>query len=500
MNKKVVLVIMDGWGIGPKDKYNAIDNANTPNIDMISQEFAYKTLKTDGENVGLSPGQFGTSEVNHRVIGTGRIILEALPKINKMIESGELEKNKQVLELVEHVNQNDTNLHLVGIVSDGGVHAHINHLFGILEILKNLNFKQNVYIHVFSDGRDVPPKSVQKYLDSLESKIRDTGIGKIATLQGRVYLDRDRDWEKTDRCFKTLQGVEGEFIQDWREAIDSEYKRGVDNDQYIERFIFEKNAGVSDGDGVWMFNFRSDRLHQIMKRILEEKIENLNLTGFINPSDSFVCNKILEKYEIKNSLAEVISDSGKTQYHVTETEKYVHLTYFLNGQREVEFPGESWEHITSNRFVKPYYNFEPSMRNFDTTACVIEKIKENKTDFIVINMANTDMVGHTGNYEAAVIAAESTDYWIGRLYEVLKDKLDEYVLIVTADHGNSDEMWDYDSKQPHTQHTLNPVPFVLLTNGVDSLGGNESLTSIAPTVLSLMGLQIPSEMQGASFV
>lgn len=500
--KKVVLIIMDGWGIAPPDKFNAIDNAKTPNFDRLIREYPNTSLRSDGEAVGLPEGQFGTSEINHLTIGSGRVIWQELPKIDKAIKEGAFMQNTALLAAVEHCKKNKSDLHLMGIVSDGGVHSHIRHLFAILDLLEEQNFKQNVLIHAFSDGRDVAPKSVEKYLTSLDKKIaslKHTTV-RLATLQGRVYLDRDRDWERTDKAFALLREAKGNNVTDWQAAVNIEYKRNA-TDEYFEQFVFGENTKLKANDSLICFHYRTDRQYQIIKRILQEDITNFLVVSFVKASEEFNTVKIaFPREHIDSTLAEVIANNNLSQLHVTETEKFPHLTYFLNGERENEFTGEEWKMFESNRFVKPMYQFEPSMRNFQIANTIIEAINHDQYNFIVANFSSPDMVGHTGNYEAAVVSAESVDYSVGKIYEAVEPKLKDYALIITADHGNSDIMWDYENNQPHTQHTLSKVPFILVSDYEGKLNRSETLSDIAPTVLDLMRLEKPAVMTGDSLL
>ena len=501
MDKKVILLILDGWGIAKPDKFNAIDNANTPNFDMLKERYPYMTLKADGENVGLPVGQMGTSEVNHQAMGTGKIEKQTLVKIDDAIKNNELQNNEEINKLVNQLKDKGSRLHFIGIISDGGIHYQSRHLFHLLDILKRKSIDNEVYFHLFTDGRDVPPKSAKKYIKELEEKINELGIGIIATVQGRLYLDRDRDWDKTNIAFDLINSSKGKKVDSWEQAIDDAYiNNHIMNDQYIQQYLIVENSKLEKNDVVICWGYRVDRQFQILKRILDENIENLLLTSFVNPSKSFAFNPIFPEGIFNNTLSEVICKANKTQYRITETEKYTHLTYFFNGHREEEWPGETWMLHQSNRFVKPEYGFEPSMRTFDITKNILDNIKNDNYDFQVINLAQTDMVGHTGNYNAAVIAAESADYCVSKIYDRLKDKLDKYALIITADHGNSDEMWDYEADQPHTRHTLNPVPFIVVTDGVEELEGENLLSSIAPTILELMNLEKPTDMESESLL
>ncbi|MEO6728651.1 MAG: 2,3-bisphosphoglycerate-independent phosphoglycerate mutase [Candidatus Dojkabacteria bacterium] len=500
-NKKVVLVVMDGWGLAKPDKFNAIDNAKTPNFDSLVKQYPNTRLKSDGLSVGLPEGQFGTSEVNHMTIGAGRVIFQDLPKINKAIETGEFFTNSSLQKSIDHANQNKSNIHLIGILSDGGIHSTTEHVFSLLEMLSKQEFKQKVFIHAFTDGRDTPPKSAERYFQKLDKAIEkysNVDI-KVATVQGRFYLDRDRDWAKTEKAFELIAKGKGQKYKSWETVLNWEYNKNV-TDEFVDNYVIEEGATIKQDDSVIFFHYRTDRLYQIVKRLVQEEIPNLNITTFISVSEEFdTINLAFPRDKITDTLAEVISNAGLGQFHVTETEKYPHLTFFLNGEKEKELPHEDWKMIQSNRYVKPYYNFEPSMRNYDITQDIVDAIKSDKYGFIIANLSSPDMVGHTGNYEAAIISAESIDYCLGKIHETIKENPD-YVLMVTADHGNSDMMWDYENNQPHTQHTTSPVPFILVSDIKCKLDKRESLEDIAPTILDLMGLEKPGVMTGTSLV
>ena len=493
---------MDGWGIAPKTHHNAIANANTPNIDRLIREYPNTSLKTDGESVGLQEGQFGTSEINHLTIGSGRVIMQDLTKINSAIASGDFYSNARVLEAINHAKKNESSIQMIGLISDGGVHAHTDHIKALFETANRESFAGNIYLHLFADGRDVPPKSIEKYMTWLDGQIEEySNLGiTIATLQGRVFLDRDRDWDKTETAFQLINKADGHELSDWKAAMNLEYNRN-NKDEFFEQFAFTKAGKLKKGDSVIVYHYRSDRQYQLTKRILDEKIEDLLVTSFIKSSEEFDnINVIFPRDKVEHTLAETIAEAGISQMHITETEKFPHLTYFLNGEREQEYSHETWKMFDSNRFVKPQYNFEPSMRNFDIAKEIIEAIKHYSFGFIVANFASPDMVGHTGNYEAAVVSAESVDHSIGKIYEAVKDKLDDYVVIITADHGNSEIMWDEKNDQPHTQHTFSRVPLIVVSKGNFKLDQRESLEDIAPTVLDLLNLDIPDIMTGTSLV
>lgn len=501
--KKVVLVIMDGWGLGKPDKFNAIENAKTPNIDRLIREYPNTSLKADGLSVGLPEGQFGTSEVNHLTIGTGRVIFQDLPRINLAIEKEEFYENSALLKIVEHVEAKQSRLQLLGIMSDGGVHSHLDHLYAIFELLQRRQFQLPVYLHLFIDGRDVAPKSAAKYLKQLQKQIaryKDLDI-QIATLQGRVFLDRDRDWDKTEKAAQLILNAEGIAIESPEAIFNPAYER-MSTDEYLGQYaVLGKDASIAAKDGVFVFHFRTDRIFQLISRIYKEALPEMIMGAFVLPSTDFTQLAVaFPRVKLNNTLADRIAEAGKMQIHIAETEKFPHVTYFFNGEREKELPRESWNSFESNRFVKPMYNFDPDMMNGEITTAIIAALKEGKADFVLANLSSPDMVGHTGNYHAAVVSAESIDYCIGKIYEQLQENFDDYALLITADHGNSEQMWDYENDQPHTQHTLNRVPFVVVSNLDCKLDARESLEDIAPTVLDLLGLSKPVEMTGTSLI
>jgi 2,3-bisphosphoglycerate-independent phosphoglycerate mutase len=501
-NKKVILMILDGFGIAPASPHNAVMNAHTPNYDKLEREYPNVRLKSDGLSVGLPEGQFGTSEVNHLVIGSGKIIFQDLPRINKAIQSGEFLDNSVLNKSVEHAEKNNSSLHLMGICSDGGVHSHLNHLYSIFDLLEKRNFANNVYIHVFTDGRDTAPISAESYFKQMETEIakhRNLKIS-IASVQGRFFLDRDRDWSKTEKAVDLVVKGEGKKYSDWQAILNFEYN-AHNKDEFFNQYLLNENGLIKKDDSLIFFHYRQDRMYQIIKGIRGLKLQNLLITTFVQGSEEFTDVLVaFPRLIVKDTLAETISKAGKTQLHITETEKFAHLTFFLNGEKEKEFPGETWKMIESNRFVKPNYNFEPTMKIFDITKEVINAVNEDKYDFIAINFCSPDMVGHTGNYNAVVTGIEAIDFCIGKIHEALQDKFDKYAWIITSDHGNADIMWDEVNNQPHTQHTTSPVPFILVSDIKCRLDRKESLQDVAPTILELMSIEKPSVMTGESLV
>jgi 2,3-bisphosphoglycerate-independent phosphoglycerate mutase len=498
-NKKVILAILDGWGIGKPDKYNAIANANTPNFDRLVRLYPNTSLKSDGTAVGLPEGQSGTSEINHQVIGSGRVILQDLPRIDQEITNKTFYTNQYLVKACRHAVENNSSLHLIGIVSDGGVHSCTHHLFSLIDLAVSCKVP-HIYIHAFADGRDTPPISIEKYLKKLDKHIKNYPNVSLATLQGRYWLDRDRDWAKTQTALELISKGIGRQVNNWNAALNLSYNQNV-TDEFFHQFLIDPNGIIKANDSIIFTHYRTDRLYQLVKSTIDLKLKNSLITTFIQVSEEFrTVNVAFPRQIITSTLAEVISANNRKQLHITETEKYTHLTYFFNGAKEQEYEGEKWELISSNRFIKPFYSLEPSMQSFNIASRVIDAIHKNEYDFIVINFASPDMVGHTGNYNAAVISAEAVDYCLGKIYDAIKDQLNEYSMIVTADHGNSEEMWDYENKQPHTQHTLNPVPLILVSDINTRLKQRESLEDIAPTVLDLMGLKSPDIFTGTSLI
>lgn len=499
MNKKIILLILDGWGLGPESKYNAVDNSDKPNYEKLIRDYPNISLRSDGPSVGLPEGQYGTSEINHQVIGSGRVILQDLPKLDTAIENGQFFTNHRLLDAIQHSKTNDSALHLIGIVSDGKVHASLEHVQALIKLAAEKEVKK-LYLHVFADGRDSAPKSVEKYLTEINKTFDKYGIGQVATLQGRFYLDRDRDWDKTSQAADLITNGEGQNFTDWQSGVNFQYNLNR-TDEFFPQMLINKDGLIKENDAVIFFHYRTDRLYQIVKDLQEKDIRNLNITTFIEISEDIPTFVAFPREEVTHTLAEVLSKNNKKQYHITETEKYTHLTYFFNGGREGKYPREDWELLKSNRLVKPFYNFEPTMRSFAITDKIIAEIENRHYDFIVANYAAPDMVGHTGNYEAAVIAVEAIDFCLGRIIESLDGRLDEYALLVTADHGNADVMWDDANKQPHTQHTTSPVPFILATEDYsDRLHTTKHLADIAPTILDLMGMDKPEVMSGESML
>lgn len=510
MSKKVVLCILDGWGLAEPDQFNAIANAHTPAMDRAMQQYGWCTMQTDGHHVGLPEGQVGTSESNHLVIGTGQIPRQNRTIVDDAIADGSILTNETLLSAFAHCQSLQSVLHLTGVLSDGGVHSHNKHLYAILEAAKQAGFSQPIKIHVFTDGRDTPPLSAATYLQELEEKITELQLenATIASLQGRYYLDRDKDWAKTDTAVGLLTGTLGTPASSWRAVLDQSYAQMDEterNDQYHAQYQLPGFVPVAANDAVLMFHFRADRSFQLLSRMVEydqsHPESSLWVGALFKPAAELPIAALFAEHEVSQSLAKVLSEAQKTQFHCSETEKHVHVTYFFNGKHEVEFSQEKWQIFESNGFVKPYYHYDPHMRASEVTSAVIENIANDCYDFQIINLCNTDMVGHTGSYEAALTAAQGVDYCVEQLIKAVEARAHEYALLITADHGNSDIMWDYEANQPHTAHTHSPVPCIIVTAGAPQIQKERpGLSDIAPTILDLMDIPIPAEMTGSSLL
>ena len=469
MSKKpVVLMVLDGYGLSDHKEGNAIAMANTPVMDKLMAECPFVKGAASGLAVGLPDGQMGNSEVGHMNIGAGRIIYQDLTRITKAIADGDFFKNKVLISAIENCKKNDSDLHLWGLLSDGGVHSHIEHLYGLLELCKKENFDR-VYVHAFLDGRDTPPASGKDYIEQLLAKMKEIGVGKIASLSGRYYaMDRDNNWDR---------------VQDGTPV-----------------------SVVKDNDSVIFFNFRPDRAREMTRAFCDDKF-----TGFERPflKTTFVCfkdydesipNKLIafEKEEIKNTFGEYLAANGKKQLRLAETEKYAHVTFFFNGGVEEPNIDEARLLVNSPKDVATY-DLKPEMSAPEVGMDLVEAIKSDKYDVIIINFANPDMVGHTGVIPAAVKAVERVDSLVGDAVQAIKDV--DGVLFICADHGNAEKMIDYETGKPHTAHTTNPVPFILVNADPSyKLREGGCLADIAPTLLEIMGLPQPKEMTGKSLI
>ena len=507
MNRKpVMLMILDGFGINPNEKGNAVAIANTPNIDKLKKTWPTTIIHTSGLDVGLPEGQMGNSEVGHTNIGAGRIVYQDLTRITKSIEDGDFFSIKEFADAIDNCKKNNSNLHIMGLLSDGGVHSHIRHLVALLEFAKRKDF-ENVYVHCFMDGRDTPPTSGEGYIAKLEEKMKEKGVGKIATIEGRFYaMDRDKRWNRVKEAYDAMVNGVGEEATSALGAIEASYQKEV-FDEFVKPTVICNGdspvATIKDNDSVIFFNFRPDRAREITRTLVdkdfnefETKKMNLFFVCFTQYDETMPNVKIAFKPEaLVNTFGEYISKKGLKQLRIAETEKYAHVTFFFNGGEEKEYEGEDRILVPSPKVET--YDLKPEMSALEVTDKVVEAINSEKYDSIILNYANPDMVGHTGSLEAAVKAVETIDGCVGKVVEAIEKQ--NGVLIITADHGNAEQMIDYKTGEPQTAHTTNPVPLILV--GLEGVKLKEGkLADLAPTMLDIMGLEKPQEMTGESLI
>ena len=493
--KPIILCIMDGVGIRDKEYGNAVKMAKKPNLDYLMENFPHSKLEASGELVGLPAGQMGNSEVGHTNIGAGRIVYQPLQLITNQIKNGEFFQNKNLLGTLKHVKDNNSNLHICGLLSDGGIHSHISHLFGLIDLCKKEGIS-NVYYHVFLDGRDTLPNVCLKYLDALDEKIKETSVGSLASISGRYYaMDRDNRWDRVKKAYDVMVTGTGEENTSYQDVIENSYKNGV-YDEFIVPTIINKDGMIKDNDGIIAFNFRPDRLREIFKAIsnpdfndFEHKnLNNIKLTTMMPVSDEVICNNAFELQKLDNTIGEYLSKNHKTQLRIAETEKYAHVTYFFDGGVEKDLDGCKRILVNSPRVAT--YDLKPEMSAYEVTDKLIREL-DNNLDVVILNFANGDMVGHTGSLDAAIKAVETVDDCIGKIYKKVEEI--DGTLIVTADHGNSEVMID-DEGNVITSHTTNKVPFIVTDKNIQLEDGK--LADIAPTILYILGLDIPAEMTG----
>ena len=504
MNKNLtMLMILDGFGKNPNKEGNAVEIANTPNIDKLMKENPTTTIYTSGLHVGLPEGQMGNSEVGHTNIGAGRIVYQELTRITKSIEDGDFFEIPELKDAMESAKVNGKKLHIMGLVSDGGVHSHQKHLYGLLEMAKREGLDQ-VYVHCFMDGRDTLPTSGKGYIEELEKVMQEKGIGKIATISGRFYaMDRDKRWNRIEKAYDAMVRGEGEKFESATSLMDASYANDI-TDEFVIPAVIEENgkpvAKIEEGDSVIFFNFRPDRARQITRTLVDPDFTDFNTEKLdlnfvcMTPYDETMPNvKIAFKKEtLKNT---VVSNHGLTQLRTAETEKYAHVTFFFNGGEEKQFKGEDRILVASPKVET--YDLKPEMSAYEVTENVVKAINDDKYDAIILNFANPDMVGHTGVIPAAVKAVETVDECIGKIVEALSNH--EGRLLITADHGNCEQEIDYETGEPLTSHTTNPVPIVMY--GVENATiENGRLCDIAPTMLDIMGIEKPEEMTGVSLL
>ncbi len=500
MKNKSALIILDGWGIGPEPERSAIDQAETPFMDRLMEKYPHSTLTTFGDQVGLPPGQMGNSEVGHLNIGAGRIVYQELARINKSIEDGSLATNKILNSSLDYAKNDNRPVHLIGLLSDGGVHSHINHLLALVDICESKGIK-NTFIHAFLDGRDTAPSGGAGYLQKVIDHIRTTHAS-LATVIGRYFaMDRDKRWERIKLAYDLVVNGKGTKTQDVISTIKDFYDEGV-SDEFMKPILVHKEGCIKENDLVLFFNFRTDRPRQITEALTQRdfpefgmkkmKLEYLTMTEY---NQTFKQVKVLfRKDNLINTFGEIISQNGLSQVRIAETEKYPHVTYFFSGGRELPFDREERIVIPSPKVAT--YDLKPEMSAWEVTEAIYQKVVESHPDFICLNFANTDMVGHTGVFEAAMKAASTVDGCMQKLIPHLIDN--GYEIIIIADHGNSDYMINPDGS-PHTAHTTNPVPCILISKNNYEIADGK-LADIAPTLCTLMGIPIPEEMDGSILI
>ena len=502
MKKPLVLMILDGFGIAPVEG-NAIAAANKPNLDKIFAENPHTQIGASGMDVGLPDGQMGNSEVGHTNIGAGRIVYQELTRITKSAQDGDMEKNEALLKAMNNAKNNGKALHLMGLLSDGGVHSHNTHLYALLEMAKRMGLEK-VFVHCFMDGRDVPPSSGKDYVAQLLEKLEEIGVGKVATVMGRYYaMDRDNRWERVEKAYAAMVYGEGEQADCPLCAMQNSYDKEV-TDEFVVPTVVKGAEPISEGDSVIFYNFRPDRAREITRTLVDP-----DFTGFERKKGFFPLTYVcMTQYDatmpnvdvaykpesLTNTFGEYISNKGLTQLRIAETEKYAHVTFFFNGGVEKQYPGE--DRILVKSPAVATYDLQPEMSAYEVTDKMVEAVKSGKYDALILNYANCDMVGHTGVFEAAVKAVEAVDTCVGRVVEAVKEM--GGCVLLTADHGNADKMVDEDG-EPFTAHTTNPVPFCVINHPCQLREGGR-LADIAPTMLKILGLEQPAEMTGESII
>ncbi|NPC94213.1 2,3-bisphosphoglycerate-independent phosphoglycerate mutase [Bacillus sp. WMMC1349] len=509
MSKKLAaLIILDGFGLRNETVGNAVAQANKPNFDRYWNKYPHQMLTASGEAVGLPEGQMGNSEVGHLNIGAGRIVYQSLTRVNVAIREGEFEKNETFLEAMKHAKENGTNLHLFGLLSDGGVHSHIQHLYALLKLAKKEGV-QNVYIHGFLDGRDVGPQTAEKYIKALQEQIEEIGVGEIATISGRYYsMDRDKRWDRVEKAYRAMAYGEGPSYQNPLDVVKDSYANGIHDEFVIPSVITKENgkpvATIQDNDAVIFYNFRPDRAIQISNTFTNKDFRDFDrgdkhpknlhfvcLTHFSETVDGYVAFKPVN---LDNTIGEVLSQNDLKQLRIAETEKYPHVTFFMSGGREEKFPGEERILIDSPKVAT--YDLKPEMSAYEVKDALVKEIEDEKHNAIILNFANPDMVGHSGKVEPTIKAIEAVDECLGEVVDAILAK--GGYAIITADHGNADVLITEEG-EPHTAHTTNPVPVIVTKENVTLREGG-ILGDLAPTLLDLLEVAKPKEMTGTSLI
>jgi 2,3-bisphosphoglycerate-independent phosphoglycerate mutase len=507
-NKLAALIILDGFGLRDEKEGNAVKQANTPNFDRYWKQYPHNQLTACGEAVGLPKGQMGNSEVGHLNIGAGRIVYQSLSRVNLSIEDGEFYEKEAFLKSIRKAKETGKALHLFGLLSDGGVHSHINHLFGLLKLAKDEDFG-NVYVHAFLDGRDVGPQTAKTYIEQTEEKMQEYGVGQFATISGRYYsMDRDKRWDRVKKAYDAMVYGEGPAYRSPYEVINDSYENGIFDEFVIPSVLTDaagKPAGkVADGDSIIFYNFRPDRAIQISRTFADDDFRDFDrgthppknldfvmLTEFSETVEGYVAYKPVN---LDNTVGEVLSQHGMKQLRIAETEKYPHVTYFMSGGREKEFPGEKRILIDSPKVAT--YDLQPEMSAYEVTDALLTELDKQELNAVILNLANPDMVGHSGKLKPTIEAIEAVDTCLGKIVDKVIE-LGGYA-IITADHGNSDEVTTPEG-EPMTAHTTNPVPVIVTKNGADLREGG-ILADLSPTLLDLLNVQKPEEMTGTSLI
>ncbi|OZU88733.1 phosphoglycerate mutase (2,3-diphosphoglycerate-independent) [Virgibacillus indicus] len=507
-NNLAALIILDGFGIRAEESGNAVRQANTPNFDRYWKKFAHSQLTASGEAVGLPEGQMGNSEVGHLNIGAGRIVYQSLTRVNLSIKEGDFFEKEAFLKSIYHAKENDKALHVFGLLSDGGVHSHINHLFALLKLAKDYDLKK-VYVHAFLDGRDVGPQTAKDYIEQTEDKMNELGVGQFATISGRYYsMDRDKRWERVKKAYDAMVYGEGPSYSSPYEVIDDSYKNEIYDEFVIPSVITDEYGEpvgkVEDEDSIIFYNFRPDRAIQISRTFANEDFQdfdrgenrpkNLDFVMLTNFSESVNGYVAYEPVNLDNTVGEVLSQNKLNQLRIAETEKYPHVTFFMSGGREQEFPGEKRILINSPKVAT--YDLKPEMSAYEVTDALLKELDTGAQNAIILNFANPDMVGHSGKLKPTIEAIEAVDECLGKIV----DKIAELGgnAIITADHGNSDEVITLEGK-PMTAHTTNPVPVIITKEGIELRDGG-ILADLSPTLLDLLDVEKPAEMTGTTLI
>lgn len=503
IKKPLALIIMDGFGCNDSEYGNAIKAAKTPNLDKIFSTYKHTRIGASGMDVGLPDGQMGNSEVGHTNIGAGRIVYQELTRISKSIKDGDFFANETLLSAMENCKKNNSSLHLMGLLSDGGVHSHISHLYGLLELAKKSGVSK-VYVHAFMDGRDVPPSSGKSFVEKLVAKMAEIGIGEIATISGRYYaMDRDNRWDRVEKAYSAMVNGEGDIFENPVDVMAKSYENDV-TDEFVVPSVCSKTGKICSNDSVIFFNFRPDRAREIARTFVDDKFDGFERKNGFFPL-FFVCmtqydatmpnvSIAFKPQSLTNTFGEYISKKGLSQLRIAETEKYAHVTFFFNGGVETPFENEDRALIASPKVAT--YDMKPEMSAFEVADEAIARINSDKYDVIILNYANCDMVGHTGFFDAAVAAVEAVDTCVGKTVDAILAK--GGIALITADHGNADQMYESDGS-PFTAHTTNYVPLVVA--GMDcELRDNGVLADLSPTMLKILDLEQPIEMTGKSII